>query len=103
MNVITRQQVGRITPGQHRWPEHVVNCIAAEICPGCGNDLYFDGEVADKDLGTISFLGCPICKREDFTLPPLTTSKAQHDDSSACTLHYTSSRVLENTNRHGLV
>ena len=103
MNDITRQQVGRITLGQHGWPEHVVNCIAAEICPACGNDLYFDREVVDKDLRTISFPGCPICHWEDYTLPTLTTPMAQHYDSSACTLRPTSSTVLENTDRHGLV
>ena len=103
MNDITRQQVGRITPGQHRWAEHVVNCIAAEICPACGNDLYFDGKVVDKDLKTTSFPVCPICNWEDYAFPTLTIPKAQHYDSSACSLRPTSSKILEKTNRHGLV
>lgn len=98
MHVITRQQVGRIIPGEQRWPEHVANCIAAEICPGCGNDLYFDREIVDKDLEAISFPGCPICNWEDYALPTMTEPTAQHYDSSACTLRPLSSRVLKDSN-----
>jgi hypothetical protein len=103
MNVITKQQVGRVLPGQHLWPEHVANCIVAEICPGCGKGLYFDGEVVDKDFGTISFSGCPICNWEYYTTPTLAALKVQHCDAATYILRSTSSRVPENTNRHGLV
>jgi len=67
MKEILRKQIGCFTPGKNGWSDHVDSCVAAEICPNCGDDLFFDGEVNGNGLET-SFFGCPNCNWEDYNI-----------------------------------
>jgi hypothetical protein len=63
---LARQQIGYFVPGQNGWSEYIDNCIAAKICPNCGDDLYLDEWVQYTGLGMVTFLGCSNCKWEDY-------------------------------------
>jgi len=64
MKKIARQQVGSFIPGQNGWPEHVDNCIAAEICPECGSDIFTNEEL-DGSRGRVK-LTCSECSTCDW-------------------------------------
>jgi len=59
---IIRQQVNYFIPGQKGWPEHVGNCISAEICPICGFNLYSYQRIATKGSREPIKYGCPNCE-----------------------------------------
>jgi len=62
-----KDRIGNIFPGEKRWYQHVADCLAAGLCPNCGNSLYIDAGVMDKKLGEVTFFECPICQWEGYT------------------------------------
>jgi hypothetical protein len=62
MKEITKKEVGAFSPEQKSWSQYSDNCIAAEICPDCGSDIFVNVGVIDKNLGRIStFSECSTC------------------------------------------
>jgi hypothetical protein len=61
-----KKQSGCFIPGQNGWSGHVVNCIAANICPKCGNDIFIDEKLIDKVVGRIIFSECSTCDWKNY-------------------------------------
>jgi hypothetical protein len=66
MNEILMKQIGSLSPGQAGWHNHVSNCIAAEMCPDCGNDIFVNEELIDRQLGKITFFECSTCEWKNY-------------------------------------
>lgn len=55
------------SPEQAGWYEYIADCISTKACPNCGEDLYFDEDVTDKNFGKIIFFGCSKCDWQEYT------------------------------------
>ena len=66
MKELLIKQMGSYAPGKTGWHNHVSNCIAAEMCPCCGSDIFVNEEVMDKELGRITFFECSTCEWKNY-------------------------------------
>jgi len=66
MKEILRKKLGRYTPGREEWHIYVLDCLGAEICPKCGNDLFIFEKPIDKGPGEPTKYGCPNCDWQDY-------------------------------------
>jgi len=66
MNELLIQQIGSFSSGKAGWHNHVSNCIAAEMCPECGSDIFFNEEVINKELGKTTFFACSTCDWRNY-------------------------------------
>jgi hypothetical protein len=60
------QQMNAVSPGQPGRTAYVGNCIDAEVCPDCGNDIFVNEEVLDRELGRTIFFECSTCEWKNF-------------------------------------
>lgn len=65
MKEVIRKQTVDFLPGSIGWGEKTGGGIASGVCPHCGDSLYFDPEVMDKNYGKVSFFGCSNCDWRD--------------------------------------
>jgi len=66
MNKLLIQQIGSFSPRKTGWHNHVSNCIAVEMCPECGSDIFFNEEVLNKELGKTTFFACSTCELRNY-------------------------------------
>ena len=56
-----------ITPEQNGWFQYADNCIAAEICPECGSEIFVNAGDIDKELGILTTLiECSTCEWKNY-------------------------------------
>jgi hypothetical protein len=61
MKTILRKRLNWFTPGREGWDEYALECIRAEICPNCGNDLFSKETSAENEPGNTSLFICSVC------------------------------------------
>ncbi len=66
MKTIIREQAEIFSPGENGWFQYVDNCIAAEMCPDCGNDIFTNLGAIDKELGRTTFFECSTCEWKNY-------------------------------------
>ncbi len=66
MKELLRKQMGSLSPGKAGWHNHVSSCIAAEMCPHCGSDIFVNEEVMEKELGRTTFFECSTCEWKNY-------------------------------------
>lgn len=66
MNKIMIKQKNTFSPKQKGRAGHVSNCIAAELCPDCGSNIFVSEEVLDKELGRLFFFECSTCEWKNY-------------------------------------
>jgi hypothetical protein len=66
MKELLMKQIGSCSPGITGWHKHVSNCITAEMCPSCGNDIFVNEEVMDNELGRTTFFECSTCEWKNY-------------------------------------
>ena len=84
MKEILMKQIGCFTPGQNGWSDHVDNCIAAEMFPKCGDDLFIDEAFVDKGLGKITFSECCVCDWKNYDYEEFHPQKQSEIRATIC-------------------
>jgi len=47
--------------GQKGWSQHLATCIASEQCPYCGEDIFENEEIGEKNSRITFFFQCSAC------------------------------------------
>ena len=63
---IINKQIGSSSPRKKEWYQHVANCIAIEMCPECGSDIFINEEIIDKKIGKIIYFECSTCDWKNY-------------------------------------
>jgi len=63
---IINKQIGSSSPRKKEWYQHVANCIAIEMCPECGSDIFVSEEIIDKKIGKIIYFECSTCDWKNY-------------------------------------
>jgi hypothetical protein len=67
MKEILRTQSGDFSPEQNGCFQYTDNCIAAEICPDCGSEIFVNVGAIDKERARITtFFECSACEWKNY-------------------------------------
>jgi len=56
-----KKNAGKKAAATRGWYQHLADCIAAEQCPYCGEEIFVNEESTDHPWGKRFFFECSAC------------------------------------------